>query len=95
MALPGLFMCVPWGHHIQILSKCKNIDEALFYIVRTASEDWSRNTLINCIKADYYHLSGSVITNFREILLPGNGQPLNARKHPIKYSNGYYPEVMG
>ena len=66
--LPGLFMCVPWGHHIQILSKCKNIDEALFYIVRTASEGWSRNTLMNCIKADYYHTSGGAITNFSERL---------------------------
>ena len=66
--LPGLFMCVPWGHHIQILSKCKNIDEALFYIVRTASEGWSRNTLMNCIKADYYHTSGGAITNFSEKL---------------------------
>lgn len=68
MGLPGLFMCVPWGHHIQILSKCKTIDEALFYIVRTASEGWSRNTLMNCIKADYYHTSGGAITNFSERL---------------------------
>lgn len=66
--MPGFFMCVPWGHHIQILSKCKNIDEALFYIVRTASEGWSRNTLMNCIKADYYHTSGGAITNFSEKL---------------------------
>lgn len=66
--MPGLFMCVPWGHHIQILSKCKNIDEALFYIVRIASEGWSRNTLMNCIKADYYHTSGGAITNFSEKL---------------------------
>lgn len=68
MDLPGLFMCVPWGHHIQILSKCKTIDEALFYIVRTTSEGWSRNTLMNCIKADYYHTSGGAITNFSERL---------------------------
>lgn len=66
--LPGLFMCVPWGHHIQILSKCKNIDEALFYIVRTVSEGWSRKTLLNCIHADYYHTSGGAITNFSERL---------------------------
>jgi len=54
MDLPGLFLCVPWGHHIQILSKCKNIDEALFYIVRTASEGWSRNTLMNCMEAELH-----------------------------------------
>ncbi len=66
--LPGVFMCVPWGHHIQILSKCKNIDEAIFYIVHCASEGWSRQALMNCIKADYYHTSGGAITNFSEIL---------------------------
>ena len=68
MSLPGLFVCVPWGHHIQILSKCKNIEEAFFYIVRFASEGWSRNTLMNSIKADLYHTSGEAVTNFSETL---------------------------
>lgn len=68
MDMPAMFMRVPWGHHIQILSKCKEIDEALFYIVHTASEGWSRNTLMNCIKADYFHTSGGAITNFSEKL---------------------------
>ena len=68
MDLPGLFMCVPWGHHIQILSKCKNIEEAIFYIVHTASEGWSRQALMNSIKADFYHTSGGAITNFSEKL---------------------------
>ena len=29
---PTPFACVPWGHHIVIISKCKSVDEALFYI---------------------------------------------------------------
>lgn len=65
---PALLALIPWRHHVEIVSKCKNIDEALFYIVRTASEGWSRNTLMNCIKADYYHTSGGAITNFSERL---------------------------
>ena len=68
MDLPGLFMYVPWGHHIQILSKCKNIEEAIFYIVHCASEGWSRQTLMNCLKADFYHTSGGAITNFSDKL---------------------------
>lgn len=68
MDLPELFTCVPWGHHIQILSKCKSIEEAIFYIVHCASEGWSRQALTNCIKADYYHTSGGAITNFSEKL---------------------------
>ena len=65
---PPLFALVPWGHHIAILTKCKSIDEALFYVVNTAAEGWSRKALINCIKADYYHTSGGAITNFSETL---------------------------
>lgn len=68
MDLPGLFMCVPWGHHIQILSKCKSIEEAIFYIVHCASEGWSRQALMNSIKAGYYHTSGGAISNFSEKL---------------------------
>ena len=68
MELPELFMYVPWGHHIQILSKCKNVEEAVFYIVHCASEGWSRQTLMNCLKADYFHTSGGAVTNFCEQL---------------------------
>ena len=65
---PPIFAFVPWGHHIAIISKCKSIDEALFYVINTASEGWSRKTLLNCINADYYHTSGGAITNFSETL---------------------------
>ena len=62
--LPVLFTLVPWGHHINILSKCKTIEEALFYILKTINGNWSRDTLMNCIKADLYHTQGGAITNF-------------------------------
>lgn len=65
---PTIFTMVPWGHHIEILNKCKTIEEALFYVTHSASEGWSRSTLINCISADYFHTSGGAITNFEENL---------------------------
>lgn len=65
---PALFALVPWGHHVEIIAKCRTIEEALFYIVKTISGNWSRNTLMNCLKADYYHTSGGAITNFSEML---------------------------
>lgn len=68
MTLPGMFMLVPWGHHILILSKCKNIEEAIFYIAKTISGNWSRSTLENCLKSDLYHTSGGAITNYAEKL---------------------------
>ena len=61
---PAFFALVPWGHHSEIIAKCKTPEEALFYVVHSASEGWSRQALMNCIKADYYHMSGGAITNF-------------------------------
>lgn len=68
VAFPAIFAYVPWGHHTEIIAKCKTIDEAMFYVVRCASEGWSRQTLMNCLKADYYHSLGGAVTNFREKL---------------------------
>ena len=65
---PAFFSLVPWGHHLAIITKSKTLEEALFYIGKTISGGWSRNTLLNCIKADLYHTSGGAITNFAEKL---------------------------
>ena len=72
---PVLFAFVPWGHHVQIITKCKDVEEALFYIKGTIREGWSRNALMNCIKADLYHNKGSAITNF-DMLLPNSQSKL-------------------
>lgn len=29
---PPLLACVPWGHHSEIIAKCKTIKEAIFYV---------------------------------------------------------------
>jgi len=65
---PIILGLVPWGHHIQIISNCKSIDEALFYIKMTVKEGWSRNSLMNCIKGHYYENFGGAITNFADKL---------------------------
>ena len=65
---PPLFAYVPWGHHAEIIAKCKTIKEALFYIKKCATEGWSRNTLMNCIKGHYYENLGGAITNFADKL---------------------------
>ena len=39
---------VPWGHHVQIIDKCKgDRDKALFYVRRTIQNGWSRSVLLN------------------------------------------------
>lgn len=51
---PASFAYVPWGQHIEIITKCRTIDEALFYIQKTIENGYSRSTLINVIEADFY-----------------------------------------
>ena len=70
MTFPAFFGFVPWRHHVEIVTRCDTIEEALFYLQRTVEEGWSRNALIDCIKANLYHNTGMANTNFAE-KLPG------------------------
>lgn len=68
IAFPQLFALVPWGHHVEIMTKCKSIDEALFYVGRTIEQGLSRNALTNCIKANLYEHQGKIVNNFTDHL---------------------------
>lgn len=66
MSFPSFFGFVLWRHHVEIVSRCNSVEEALFYLQRTIEEGWSRNALIDCIKADLYRNTGVANTNFAE-----------------------------
>ncbi|MCF0180846.1 MAG: DUF1016 family protein [Muribaculaceae bacterium] len=68
MSFPEVFAYIPWRHHVEIINKCKSVEEALFYIYHSIEEGWSRSNLINCIKANLYKNQGFAITNFAEQL---------------------------
>ena len=59
-----LVRLIPWGHHIQIMTKSKNAEEALFYIVMTIQNNWSRSVLMHQIESNLYKRQGKAITNF-------------------------------
>ena len=63
---PAPFALVPWRHHVEIISKCKSVDEALFYIGKTIEQGMSRAALVNCIKANLYEHQGKILNNFAE-----------------------------
>ena len=48
---------VPWGHHVNLLSKLEDAGQRLFYLKATARFGWSRNVLLNQIKAQAYERS--------------------------------------
>ena len=61
---------IPWGHHLVILQKANNHAERLFYLNATAQMAWSRDVLLNQIKAQAYerHRLQPGQTNFHQTL---------------------------
>ncbi|MDP2861449.1 MAG: PDDEXK nuclease domain-containing protein [Desulfobacterales bacterium] len=55
---------IPWGHNIAIIAKCKNIDEALYYVQCTISHNWSRSVLVHQIESGLYKREGRSVHNF-------------------------------
>ncbi len=60
---------IPWGHNRLIISKIKNVEEALFYCNATLQNGWNREQLEIQIQNNYFEAKGKSITNF-QITLP-------------------------
>lgn len=50
-AVRELVATVPWGHHVELLKKVKDPSARVYYLRATAQLGWSRNVLLNQIKA--------------------------------------------
>ena len=68
LTFPSIFAYVPWGHHIEIITKCKSIEEAFFYLQKTVEESLSRSALQNYMNAELFKQTGKAITNYAEKL---------------------------
>lgn len=62
------FFSVPWGHHLYILSQCKDADKAMFYLRKTLENGWSRAMLLNFLDTDLYDRQGKAVNNFKKRL---------------------------
>lgn len=97
---PELFAYVPWGHHVEIIKRCKSIEEAAFYLCRTIDQGWSRTVLQRYMKADLYHKQGGSMTNFSEflpILQAGLAQEMTKENYDfgfISLPEGYKEEQL-
>lgn len=78
---------ITWYHHISLLPKVKDAAERAFYIMATASEGWTRDTMLSQIANGYIYAKGNSINNF-EITLPPVQSDLarQAFKDPYKFS---------
>ncbi|MBI4848740.1 MAG: DUF1016 domain-containing protein [Nitrospirae bacterium] len=45
---------IPWGHNITVMTKTKSVVERTYYLQMSAKLGWSRNILLNQIKAKAY-----------------------------------------
>lgn len=74
---------IPWGHNIAIITKCKNIDEALFYVQSTQAHNWSRSVLVHQIESGLYRREGRSVNNFAATLpKPQSDLALQTLKDP-------------
>lgn len=56
-AVREMVEAVPWGHHVNLLSKLDDPAQRLYYLQATARFGWSRNVLLNQIKAQAFERS--------------------------------------
>lgn len=65
---PMVLGLVPWRHQVNIITKCKSVDEAVFYLKECILNGWTRQTLDNSLKANLYKTHGNAISNFPQYL---------------------------
>ncbi len=65
----SLILSIPWGHNLAIIAKCKQHDEALYYVQATQTHGWSRSVLVHQIESGLYQRKGKAVTNFAQTLL--------------------------
>lgn len=58
--------CIPWGHQMLLVDKCKdNPEKALFFVRKTLENNWGRGVLLNFLDTDLYESQGKAQTNFK------------------------------
>jgi len=57
---------IPWGHIILLLTKIKNLEEAIFYINESIQNSWSRVILEHQIELNLYVRNGKLLSNFSQ-----------------------------
>ena len=77
---------LPWGHNIQIFTKCHSVAEASFYIEQTLEQGRSRDVLALQLKSGLYGRAGKAVTNFsRTLPLPQSDLAQQTLKDPYTF----------
>ena len=62
--LENSIFSIPWGHNIVIITKCKKIETALFYVGKTVENGYSRAVLVHQIESGLHLRVAGAISNF-------------------------------
>ena len=76
------------GYHLQIITKCKDIKEALYYISQTTQHNWSRSVLVHQMESGLYKRKGKALSNF-EYTLPAAQSDLAKELLKNPYNLGF------
>lgn len=66
--LNSVLFQIPWRHQVELISKCRSAEEALFYVQQTIENGWNRNVLLNVLDTHLYEAKGKALTNFKKKL---------------------------
>lgn len=58
------FLSLGFSHHIEILTKAKDVNERVFYIHQAFINQWNKYQLRDILKSDLYHHQGELPNNF-------------------------------
>ena len=59
---------IPWGHHILLIEKIKDLPVRFWYMEQIAKNGWNRETLAAMVKNDQYNRQGALANNFDKTL---------------------------
>jgi predicted nuclease of restriction endonuclease-like (RecB) superfamily len=77
---------IPWGHNRLIVSKIKDVEQAIFYCKATLENGWNRDNLEIAIKNKYYSIKGKSISNFSKTLpAPQSDLAQETLKNPYNF----------
>jgi predicted nuclease of restriction endonuclease-like (RecB) superfamily len=64
-----LLLGIPWGHHILLMEKIKDLAIRTWYMEQTILNGWSRDTLASMLKSRAHQRQGKLAHNFDTTLL--------------------------
>jgi predicted nuclease of restriction endonuclease-like (RecB) superfamily len=64
----SLLWSIPWGHHVMLMLRVKDLKARIWYMAQTLADGWSRSVLQVMIKSEAHARQGQAVSNFHRLL---------------------------